>query len=160
MTKHTEVMKLALEALEAVRYHGWGESQKGYDARLAAITALREALAEQPAPATELRKQEPVAWCSQCGHKCPQPAPIQQEPIGWWDDKLGFFAEKHFDQLQPIYKSPPTLSLAQRQARSADTWVGLTFEEVREIFQKMFDVRADWPDFADAIEAKLKEKNT
>jgi hypothetical protein len=39
----------------------------------------------------------------------------QRELVGWWDDKLGFFAEKHFDQLQPIYKFPP-----QR------TWVGLT----------------------------------
>lgn len=45
-------------------------------------------------------------------------------------------------------------------APKSKPWVGLTFEEVREIFQKMFDVHADWPDFADAIEAKLKEKNT
>ena len=54
----------------------------------------------QPAPV-----QEPVAWCSQCGHVCPQT--INQEPIGWWDAKLGFFEEKHFDQLQPLYTIPP-----------------------------------------------------
>ena len=31
----------------------------------------------------------------------------EQEPVGWWDEKLGFFKEKHFDQLQPLYLSPP-----------------------------------------------------
>jgi len=30
----------------------------------------------------------------------------EQEPVGWWDEKLGFFEEKHFDQLQPLYTSP------------------------------------------------------
>jgi hypothetical protein len=43
---------------------------------------------------------------------------------------------------------------AQRQ------WVGLTQEEQRECFQKMFDAEASWPIYADAIEAKLKEKNS
>jgi hypothetical protein len=33
-------------------------------------------------------------------------APVQ-EPVGWWDDKLGFFEEKHFDQLRPLYTTPP-----------------------------------------------------
>ena len=32
---------------------------------------------------------------------------VEQEPIGWWDEKLGFFSEKHFDQLQPLYAHPP-----------------------------------------------------
>ena len=32
----------------------------------------------------------------------------EQEPVGWWDEKLGFFKEKHFDQLQPLYTSSPT----------------------------------------------------
>ncbi len=31
----------------------------------------------------------------------------EQEPIGWWDEKLGFFKEKHFDQLQPLYTARP-----------------------------------------------------
>ncbi len=39
-------------------------------------------------------------------------------------------------------------------------WVGLNQIEVRQIFQTMFDAEANWPSFADAIEAKLKEKNT
>ena len=72
----------------------------------------------------------------------------QQEPVGWWDDKLGFFAEKHFDQLQPIYKSPP-----QR------TWVGLTLQD-REALRDQFE---DWrypAILVDAISNMLKEKNT
>ena len=31
----------------------------------------------------------------------------KQEPVAWWDAKLGVFDEKHFDQLQPLYTSPP-----------------------------------------------------
>lgn len=104
--------------------------------------AVREALAEQPAPATELREQEPVVWLKHGPYEDGEPLSVVFEDPN--DDvcysPLGFIDNT----------SPP----AQR------TWVGLTFGEVSEIFQKMFDVRADWPDFADAIEAKLKEKNT
>lgn len=65
MTKQTEAisaeraMKLALEALEIER----NVPRLGPvpTKTIKAITALREALAEQPAPATELREQEPVA---------------------------------------------------------------------------------------------------
>jgi len=39
------------------------------------------------------------------------------------------------------------------------TWVGLTDEEVMEVWEKIKD--GDWAiDFYDVIEAKLKEKNT
>ena len=96
--------------------------------------------------------QEPVAWCSQCGHKCPQA--VNQEPVGWWDAKLGFFEEKHFDQLRPLYTTPPA---AQRQ------WVGLTDKERNKLWRdvvKWGDPSHDDVDLIKAIEAKLKEKNT
>jgi hypothetical protein len=32
---------------------------------------------------------------------------LDYEPVGWWDAKIGFFEEKHFDQLQPLYTTPP-----------------------------------------------------
>jgi hypothetical protein len=32
---------------------------------------------------------------------------LDYEPVGWWDSKIGFFEEKHFDQLQPLYTTPP-----------------------------------------------------
>lgn len=47
-----EAMKLALEALEDVQYYGWGQTERDYDARTAAITALREALAQPDASVT------------------------------------------------------------------------------------------------------------
>ena len=53
-----EVMKLALEALEAERdnYQDWDEKDGAPEYIYEAIAALREAMAEQPA------QQEPVAW--------------------------------------------------------------------------------------------------
>jgi len=86
-------------------------------------------------------KQKPVAWCSQCGHKCPQIA--QQEPVAWWDENLGVFDEKHFDQLQPLYTTPPVRP-----------WVGLTEEEIEDCMEMSIQKTCR------AIEAKLKEKNT
>ena len=83
--------------------------------------------------------QEPVAWCSQCGHKCPLPA---QEPVATLFGTL------------PVYDNTPP----QRP------WVGLEGEEIRYLWEE-----ATKPDrstmtmvtsFAQAIEAKLKEKNT
>jgi len=84
---------------------------------------------------------------------------LDYEPVGWWDAKIGFFEEKHFDQLQPLYTTPPA---AQRQsARSAwvhaTEWRGLTDEEIEDIVDECDGV--GW-DVAQAIEAKLKEKNT
>ena len=51
---------------------------------------------------------------------------------------------------QPLYTTPP-----QR------TWVELTYEEIQELRSKI-DSTAHWTydEFAKAIEAKLKEKNT
>jgi hypothetical protein len=128
-----EAMKLALEALEDVQYYGWGQTERDYDARTAAIAALREALdaslAEQPAPATELREQEPVFWTRK----------------QWGMDRE--FCEKPFTtDWEPLYTSPP----AQR------TWVGLDNDDLVWIYSNSDNV-------GQAIsntEAKLKEKNT
>ena len=51
-------------------------------------------------------------------------------------------------------------SLAQRQARSADTWVGLTNNELQPIADEYRILFGSWvEDFARAIEAKLRSKN-
>jgi hypothetical protein len=61
--------------------------------------------------------QEPVAWCSQCGHKCPLPA---QEPVAHLckPDQHGLFdpptPDKACKDCFPVYTTPP-----QRP------WVGL-----------------------------------
>jgi hypothetical protein len=72
---------------------------------------------------------------------------VNQEPVGWWDAKIGFFEEKHFDQLHPLYTTPPA---AQR------TWVDLTDEERLEIIETSH-CRGD---VVRTALAKSKEKNT
>ena len=69
----------------------------------------------------------------------------EQEPVAWWDAKLGVFDEKQFDQLQPLYTSPP-----QRQP--------LTDAEIDEI-ELPPSGTATVRDMVRLIEAALKEKN-
>ena len=130
-----EAMKLALEALETSMY----PQQK----QLQAITALREALAEQPA------QQEPVAlkW---------QQAPVKTQ---WGDDMVVASVAIDNDHTLSLYcerdqTAKVDAMLAQR------TWVGLTPEELDEMFSKTLKGKklVNW--VARAIEAKLKEKNT
>ena len=68
----------------------------------------------------------------------------EQEPIGWWDEKLGFFSEKHFDQLQPLYTAPP-----KRQPLDDD--------EIRDCAESenlfYFENKEEFDAFARAIEA-------
>ena len=77
----------------------------------------------------------------------------EQEPVLWlktWPDgsvsvlktKSDAFADH---ELEPLYTAPP-----KRE------WVGLTAYEIQEIHSG----NQHWGDFACAIEAKLKEKNT
>jgi hypothetical protein len=88
----------------------------------------------------------------------------EQEPVAWWDAKLGVFDEKHFDQLQPLYTSPP-----KRE------WVGLTNEEYTNIAHRTASKYAHRTDpnfiaytflphtlehFVQLIEKTLKERNT
>lgn len=78
----------------------------------------------------------------------------QQEPVAWWDAKLGVFDEKHFDQLQPLYTSPP-----KRE------WVGLTEEETIAIVDKHtfdengYSIYTDGEAVARAVELVLRGKN-
>ncbi len=103
-----------------------------------------------------------------------------QEPVAWMD-KYGEIYKEVDDVLStdtPLYTAPPAHPAPVQNiehciwARNGNTpcphttqpaqrqWVGLTQEEQRECFQKMFDAEASWPIYANAIEAKLREKNT
>jgi len=82
-------------------------------------------------PRSYLDEQEPVAWMYvNEDGECEQ---IEYGPV--FDDP----------GVTPLYTSPP-----KRE------WVGLTAEEVQEIHLK----EPHWGNFACAIEAKLKERNT
>jgi hypothetical protein len=128
-----EAMKLALEALEEL--HRTGDTQV-FDLCYApkVIPALRTAI-------EQAEKQEPVAWV--CNH---YEAGVKNDVDYWQDD---------IDALPvgtPLYTTPPA---AQRKL--------LTDEEIMQTWEGVIkyapgEVRLK--DFARAIEAKLKEKNT
>ena len=139
MTK--EALKLALEALEADPAE-MVEDENGHMVfrRIQAIITLREALANEALEkmaenARELGldyepEQEPVAWAK----------------FSAKGNIIDLLSEPD-DDYTPLYTTPP-----QR------TWVGLTYEEQRELYKK--HEMDGWGHFYNAIEAKLKEKNT
>ena len=111
-----------------------GELVSPDDLNCSAIMRLAAEALAQPAVA-EQHKQEPVAWMHpdwRSYTRAPSPSVTPKE--GW----------------VPLYTTPP-----QRDSSATPlTWVGLTNEEIYSI-----DWKAE-PNYARAIEAKLKEKNT
>lgn len=97
----------------------------------AAITALRAALAQQ--------EQGPVAWAS------------KRELARIKDFDSTIYANGGFDGAVPLYAHPP-----RRE------WQGLTEEDMEDLLPLYSDPSANTEmlEFAAAIEAKLKEKNT
>jgi hypothetical protein len=71
----------------------------------------------------------------------------EQEPVAWYD-KHGMVTHDPFEGIRPLYTNP------RRQ------WVGLTEEELVKIWTGTPAESEYWFEFAKAIEAKLKEKNT
>ena len=80
---------------------------------------------------------------------------MTQDEIMEMAKQAGLFTHKEVQpEIVAFAKLVAEKALAQR------TWVGLTEEEIRKCFQIMYDKQENWPVFANAIEAKLKEKNT
>ena len=153
-----EALKLALEALKFNQARWQGKDE--------AITALREALAEQPQmqpcagrkcgstnpnlhsaecfedyeKATGMAQQEPVAWMFEDdednGHETFRQTPPSPEAVA-------YLAKWNRPAWVPLYTSPP-----QRK------WVGLTDEEIDNINYTSAHM------LAREVLAKLKEKNT
>ena len=125
MSKQIEALKLALEALEY-----WHVRDEFSTQTSKAITAIREALAEQPA-----QQQEPVAWATQMG---------EYAHIHWGAKRPEYPMVYEF----PLYTSPP----------ASKPWVGLTDEEVDECYYwKGRQWTTD--ELVRHVEAKLREKN-
>ena len=72
------------------------------------------------------------------------------DQYGWMDD----FGRWNF---QPDRLVSFALTMSEKNVRVSDKWVGLTDDEVFNIY-KQFD-SLQYKSFAKAIEAKLKEKN-
>lgn len=97
-------------------------------------------------------------------------AQSEQEPVGWFGYDQGtsiwFETNKGEDNSVPLYTTPPQRTAEQSSRTLA--WVGLT-EDERDHLEglHLYAVRGQveaWiegvDDFAQAIEAKLKEKNS
>lgn len=142
-----EAMKLAMEALGQL----WLFSDEAAVIANPAITALRKALAEQPA-----QQQEPVAVVS--GYYGGQCIILPIDPA------------RIFNSNTALYISPPpcptcealarTVMLDQTSHDAQRQWVGLTEEEHTQIAINCGCMSADWVFYGAAVERNLKEKNT
>lgn len=115
--------------------------------------------------------QSATYTCGVCGVSMQMEQPAQQEPFCWCIESVNsadwcFAATKKGVVINSLLmdeqcvKSEPfalyTSPSAQRQARSADTWIGLTDGERKDIERQSVYVEGA----IRLTEAKLKEKNT
>ena len=130
MTKD-EALKLALEAFGEIDWSN--NSQWQSDRAKVAITAIKEALMSVPdgAQPSVSVEQEPVA-CKECHLK-----------------------DLVYDLLGELKVANLKLSV-----RAKRTWVGLTDEEIDDLSRTMVKGNKSVNWLCQAIEAKLKEKNT
>jgi hypothetical protein len=175
MTKD-EAMKLALEALSCIESPLYVSEINKVGA---AMKALRQAIEQENVVSSDT-SQERVDETAKQRHEqepddltaaymsgfydgknkyAPQPKP-KQEPVAWWDEEAlddEFLSFKTKDHTVPLYTAPP-----QRQ------WVGLTADEIWKCNKAQIgsavevhicSAHQNVLDFAEAIEAKLREKN-
>ena len=172
MTKD-EALRLALEALgrliHLAEHEGWERLDKEYEA----ITAIKAALEAKDEPVeffdwydnahwgnedfkegchrawnaaikytakpTQEAKDEPVAWMFQ-HEETGRTMCVDAQQLEWGFEK----GNPRLKKIAPLYTTPP-----QR------TWVGLTKDELSKLLGTYIGRK-----LAQAIEAKLKEKNT
>ena len=178
MSKQTEALKLALEALEYIHE---GANNQGPHTGISwrcvsnkaepAITAIREALADsaldrmaENARELGLDYEPPCKTGSQCTNKCQQCEHPAQEPVAWMyqcsaDSSGPVFMQHKRDWAEsgsglwtekPLYTSPP----------ASKPWVGLSTSELDEIDAPIRERgSATIAEIYRAIEAKLREKN-
>ena len=178
--KKTEALKLALEALEeslgyvqeeaenAQRLYGQYPARQTRiqglkdDARkhMDAITAIREALAEQPACEHEWLR----GACLKCGQSIEQPAQ-QQEPVAEVKLKerggnagLATVIHEIYDPMREPLRVGDKLYTAPQPSKP---WVGLTADEMEGLYQLATYIdETDYIHMLMMAEDKLKEKNT
>jgi len=134
-TTKDEALDLALEALEQI------DSAMPFPVGSRAITAIKQALAAQPAPV-----QEPVGYLEIDDIESQREYPHNCRNVNLWHEGG--------QGMAAIYTTPP----AQRQ------WVGLTDDEMKDALLSVDAETKRLPPgmkaFAQAILAKSKENNT
>ena len=155
MDKQTEALKLALEALEetlrtlddenakpggAISDTIWySEHETLFDYIAAQITAIREALAEQP------EQQEPFGHVTV--RRLSQRFENHHDQYHFYPAGQSPYLD-NVDECHAVYTSPP----------ASKPFVGLTDKEYQELHLQMGAVYF-YQDYGRAIEAKLREKN-
>ena len=157
----TEALRLALEALELAHPRFGIATEKHKQA----ITAIKAALEAKDEPEyygltkdhlwMSISKEHYDRLKPEFRMTCYTTPPQQEakdEPVAWWIPKHKapdmVSKVRWSDECEPLYTTLP-----QR------TWVGLTDEEINDLVHRHDEFDGLW-EFADAIEAKLKEKNT
>lgn len=166
MTSKDEVLKLALHALEFDGFTPNDATHCSYHAK--AITAIKEALAEQPAQKRPQNCGTGYCSCIECVMKPEQPA--QQQPVAWISEVRCVgpeYGKKRYgalpiQSLQPGYYVHTPLYASPQPSKP---WVGLTEEKVSKLVS-CIRWRSDESIHTYAVRAcratqdKLKELNT
>jgi hypothetical protein len=143
MNDKDTALRLALEALEQVNVVDDDcdiLAPSLADAVVEAITEVKAALETS---------SEPVAWRTYTGRGYYIIDKTLEEAERNWPDR----------PHSPLYTTPPPVAEPhKRPSRSDITWQSLTDEDWRDVANETD--RIIWPEVRQAIEAKLKEKNT
>jgi hypothetical protein len=84
--------------------------------------------------------------------------PAQDE--GWCQNRDAYIREVLAEQTAPMIRGDIRDGLVDDEPAQRKPWVGLTDEEQNQVAWSCGAMSADWLDFARAIEAKLRERNT
>ena len=170
-----EAMKLALEALITASGHANNEA---FVKVMMARDALVEALAEQPAQQEpDLSMREPSAirdrliesgWTPPAQHEKTDweaVAADQAMTIALLKAELQEFAEKQADSVEVALTESGWVWDGDQWQRPPQTWIELDHDDIHALMNEFFypgmqPFGAHFANFARAIEAKLKEKNT
>ena len=138
-------MKQALEALEECTAYTSSESWSPSMTREceAAITALRAAIEQAQEPvAWEFKHRDDAEW----KRLIPRTGQTLEAALAELRGYMGVFRRGPLYEVRPLYTAP-------RQ------WQGLTEAEKVNVAISCGCADVAWVDFADAIEAKLRERN-
>jgi len=126
---------------------GWHEGIKIDASDIMLLSQAAEALAQRTAPACPECKAEVLYECVACSSNNYPPQRTEQEPVAWLVEFENGEQELHFDEQSvgeihtPLYTHPPQRTEPSQQKKVWTFW----------------DLSGG--DIADAIKAKLKEKN-
>ena len=158
MTDLRQAAQQALEALECmIDDLMYKDHKRVIDISNVAITALRTALEQQAEPVCPECKAAVLYECVACSSNN-YPPQQQAEPVAFYDFNKGFYWAKPTKIVAPTVVDVPPIPLYTTAAKRE--WVGLTLEEILDLFDRHNVYGSKWIEFAITVEAALWSKNT